>query len=407
MLQALRTWDFRVFLAGQAMSLFGNQVQQVGLLWLVYQTGHSATLLGTTMFLMGVPSALIAPWVGVWADRGRPLRLAMATQALSGVQALAVWGLVLTGDVHLLPLLLLVCAQGILIGVDMPLRQILVPRLLTGQRSLGSGVALNSLVYDGTRIAGASLGGWIASAWGESSTFLVNGLAHLLTAALFLTIRRPPARPQGNGRPVELLREGWRYAVAFWPVRAILLMSAVVSFAGSAYMILLPMIVGEVLGGDATGLGMLMGAAGMGALLGGLAFGVVVRQAVHPWLIGLGAGMFGTGLAILSASSSLALALAAMLVLGFGIMIMMVACSTTLIGLAAADKQGRVLSLFTLSYAAAAPLGGLCAGWLSSRIGAPLTIAGSAALSLTAALRFLSVLDHLRPFLEHDAAADH
>ncbi|MGA7328534.1 MAG: MFS transporter [Rhodomicrobium sp.] len=389
MLQALRGKDFRLFLAGQTLSLFGNQVQQVGLLWLIYQISDSAIILGTTVFLLAVPVALIAPLIGVWADCASPLRLLIVTQTLFSVQALALGALLFAGQPGTPAILVLVCVQGVLNGIDMPLRQILVPRLLRTRHELGSGVALSALVYDLTRVLGPALGGLVAATSGERATFLLNGLAHFAAIGAFIAIRprRWPVAAKGTGA-VCLLRQGWQYVAALPPLRAIFLLSAGMGFAGSAYMVLLPVIARDTLGAGAQGLGLLMSAAGAGAVAGGIFFGSAKNADHHPRLIAAGAWIFAIGLTGLSLLLSIMAAAIALGVAGFGIMIMMAASNTTLIGLAGTDKQGRILGLFTLSYGAAAPLGGLCAGFAADHFGAQATLAGSAVLGLAAAAWF-------------------
>lgn len=399
-----RPANFRLFIAGQALSMFGNRVQEVGLFWLVYEATQSATLLGTMMFVGGLPIALLAPLVGTFADRASPLRLAIVMQYLLATQALLLGALVVAGEIEPAVILSLVCLQGILNGIDMPLRQILVPRLVRDRAGLSTGVALNAVAYDAMRIVGPVIGGLIAVAWGETVTFLVNGLAHVAAAAAFLAIRtdRPPAIAGGPGVAARL-REGWRYAIASRPILAILLLSAVVAFAGSAYMTLLPVFASDILGGDARDLGALMGATGVGALLGAALFGLAKDISRHPRLIGAGAGLFGAGLAALSLATTEIAACLSLALAGFGIMVMMAACNTSLVGLTEADKQGRVLGLFTLSYAGAAPLGGLCAGALAAQIGAAPTIGASAVVGLVAALCFAPLVRRLEVLLR-DAA---
>ena len=348
----------------------------------------SAIILGTTVFLLAVPTALIGPLIGVWADRASPLRLLIATQSLFTMQALALGALLFAGQPETPAILALVCVQGVLNGIDMPLRQILVPRLLRSREELGGGMALNAIVYDLTRVLGPALGGLVAAASGERATFLLNGLAHFAAIAAFIAIRprQWPVAAKGTGAGC-LLRQGWQYVAALPPLRAIYLLSAGMGFAGSAYMVLLPVIARDTLGGGAQGLGLLMSAAGAGAVAGGIFFGSA-KNAHHPKLIAAGAWIFAVGLTALSLLLSMMAAAAALGVAGFGIMIMMAASNTTLIGLAETDKQGRVLGLFSLSYGAAAPLGGLCAGFAANHFGAQATLAGSAVLGLATAAWF-------------------
>jgi len=405
---ALRVPNFRRFLVGQTLSLLSNSIQQVGLLWLIYRTSHSSMVLGVMAFVGSVPAAVVSPLAGVFADRTNPLRIATITQFLYMVQAFLLAALAYCNRIDGWEVISLICLLGFLNGVDMPMRQILIPQLLHRRQEIGNGVALNAMVYDGTRMLGPLLGGLIVAHFAEGPSFIANGLGHFVVLLLFLSIRLSPQPIAGKqGTVLQDLSLGVRYAAGFWAVRSIFLLSACVSFAGSAYMVLLPIVAEDVLGGGARGLGLLMSSIGVGAVSGGVYFSLRRNTAGQATLIGIGAGIFGTGLFLLSLSHALLAASMAMGLVGFGIMIMMAACNTTLIEITEAGKQGRVLSLFTLSYLAVAPIGSLCMGFLASHIGAAQTIALSSVLCLLAALQFSFRAPHIENLLAHSGGNHH
>ena len=393
---ALRSLNFRYFLAGQAISLLGNAIQQLALMWLVYRMSHSAMILGVMGFVSGLPAALISPLGGVMADRMPPHRVVVATQILAALQAFALALLVYLQRVDVPAIVALVCLQGIINGIDTPVRQMFVGRLVDHPQDIGSAVASNSIVYDAARLIGPAFGGFLLAHFAEGPAFFTNGICHAVVVGLFLRIRLPaPSIEPVREGVVETLCEGVRHAMSHGGIRVILLLSACVSFAGSGYMVLTPLMAADVLQGGPESLGYLMSAVGAGAIAGALLFSVRFGASGHARLIGLGALLFGISLVVFSQSRVLVVSVGALSVAGFGIMVMMAACNTLLFRLTEAKLHGRILSLFTLSFLGSAPLGSLCAGYVADRVGAPATIGAGGFLAVAAALLFSTQLPAL------------
>jgi MFS family permease len=390
-LPAFQSRNFRFFLVGQALSLFGNSMQQVALAWLVYRSTHSPVILGLVGFAGGLPAALVAPFAGVLADRSNPQRIVVAAQILAVLPALLLALLVYIERTDVAAIIVLVCVIGIVSGIDMPVQQMFVARLVNRKDDVGSAVALNSVAYDGARVLGPAVGGIIVASYSEGFAFLANGLCHVLVVAIFLVIRLQPGHVGARDESVvQTLVHGMRYAMTFQPVLAILLLSGCVSFAGSAYMVLMPVMAATVLDGGPYALGFLLGSISVGAIAGGLYLSTRRDVAGFAELICIGASLFGFGLLAFSQSTMLYLSAATLCVAGFGIMMMMASCNTILLTITDASKHGRILSLFTLSFLAMAPLGAVCSGVLASKISAQATIAASAVLCLLSALAFSS-----------------
>jgi predicted MFS family arabinose efflux permease len=397
---ALRSRNFRFFLAGQATSLLGNSVQQVALVWLVYRTSHSAMILGLMGFVAGFPAAIISIFAGVFADRHNPHRIIIATQTLSTLQALLLAGLVFLNHVTVAAMVALVCLLGFINGVDTPVRQMLVARLVNRKEDISSAVASNSIVYDLARIFGPAIGGFILASYTEAYSFVVNGFTHAVVVGLFLSIRLPPHISTARAEPVlETFVEGVRYAFKFREVRAIIILSACISFAGSTYMVLMPVVAATTLKGGPNMLGFLMGSVGVGAIIGGLFFSFRFRTEWVAPLIAIGASLFGLGLFAFSRSSRPIISLLALVVVGWGIMVMMASCNTALLTFTDEQKHGRVLSLFSLSYLTMSPVGALCTGYVANKLGTLTTITVGAIISLLAAAWFSTHIPRLRQIL--------
>jgi len=177
-----------------------------------------------------------------------------------------------------------------------------------------------------------------------------------------------------NSRIWQELKEGYDYAFRFEPIRAILLMLALVSLMGMPYTVLMPVFARDILKGGPDVLGFLMGAAGVGALTGALY--LASRKSVLGLgrMIPISAGLFGLGLISFSFSHALIFSLAFLLMVGFGQMVQMASSNTLLQTILRDDQRGRVMSFYTMAFMGMTPIGSLLAGLLASKIGAQWTV---------------------------------
>jgi MFS family permease len=396
--RALRHRNFRLFLGGQFVSITGTWMQQVALGWLVYRLTHSAFLLGLVGFCGQIPSLVVSPLAGVWADRWNRHRMVVATQALSMLQALALAGLVLTDVVRVWHVLVLSLFIGIVNAFDVPARQSFLVEMVGGREDLPNAIALNSSTFNAARLVGPSVAGAMIAAVGEGVVFLVNGLSYVAVIAALLAMR-VPARPSLVG-PVapawKTLEEGFTYVTRFSPVRSILLLVALVSLAGAPYAVLMPVFATDVLHGDSHTLGFLVGSIGVGALCGALL--LASRRTVRGLgnLIVAAVAGFGTALVAFSFSRSVGLSLVLVFFTGLGLMVQMAASNTILQTLVDDDKRGRVMSFYAASFMGTMPIGSLIAGGLAGTIGAPRTLCLGGVFCLLGAVAFARALPGIR-----------
>jgi MFS family permease len=387
---ALRSGNFRLFIAGQAVSLVGTYMQQVAMGWLVYRLTQSAFMLGLVGFVGELPGVAVAAFAGVIADRVNPQRIVLVTQTLAMVQAFLLAALVFTGHINVAGILILSCALGLVNGLDVPARQVFLLQLLDREDDLPNAVALNSFVLDSARLIGSALAGALIATYGEAICFLANGASYIAVIAALLAMRlSPPAMAPHPENVVAALARGLRFAFGFAPIRTVLLVVAFVAFAGAPYTVLMPVMASTVLGGGPYTMGILMASTGLGALVGAFYLGSWRTTLGLDRLIPLGASLFGGGLILFALSRSLGLSALCLVIAGFGIMIFMASSNSILLAIAPADKRGRVMSLFTLSFMATVPVGSLYTGALASSIGAAPTIVIGGGLCVIAALGFL------------------
>ncbi|WP_437611071.1 MFS transporter [Sorangium sp. So ce834] len=396
--RALRHRNYRLFFFGQGASLIGTWLTRVATSWLVYRLTNSALLLGIVGFAGQIPTFLIAPIAGVLVDRWDRHRVLVITQVMAMVQSALLAVFALTGTITVWHVLVLAAFQGVINAFDTPARQAFVVQMVEAREDLSNAIALNSSMVNGARLLGPSIAGVLIAAVGEGWCFAIDSISYLAVIASLLAMRitRPERREAKRGHVLADLREGFRYVSSFPPIRAILLLLALVSLTGMPYTILMPVFAGEVLHGGANTLGLLMAASGVGAVTGAL--WLASRRSV----LGLGralsiaGALFGLGLVGFSFSRSVWLSAPLLAIIGGGMMVQMAASNTLLQTIVEEDKRGRVMSFYTMAFFGMAPFGSLIAGWLGGRIGAPATVLWGGVATLAAVGVFVRKLPELR-----------
>lgn len=386
-LRALRHRNYRLYFSAQIFSLLGTWIQTVSMSWLVYRLTGSAFLLGLTGFAAQLPILLFAPFGGLWSDRFDRRRTLVVTQSLAMTQACVLAGLAWSGHVEVWHVIALALALGLINAFDNPLRQSLTPLLVDDRKDVPNVIALNSFMFNSARLVGPSIAGLLIDFVGEGVCFLVNAASYVGVIGVLLGLRlREVPRASRDASVWAGLREGYRYAFGFGPIRALLLLIGAVSFTITPYVFLMPLFAGEIFHGSARTLGLLIGGAGFGAV--GATLYLASRGSIHG-LTGMIAGSAATaGAAIVafSMSRSLPLSVALMVLVGAGVIGTAASINTILQTLVDEDKRGRVMSLYTAAFLGLSPLGSLAGGQLAHGIGAPATFAVGGALCIAAAV---------------------
>jgi MFS family permease len=395
--RSLRYRNYRLFFGGQSLSLIGTWIQRIALPWLVYRLTGSAFLLGVVGFAGQIPAFLLAPFAGVLTDRWNRYHILIATQVLAMIQALVLALLFFIGAIEVWHIILLAIFMGFINAFDMPARQAFVVEMVEKKEDLGNAIALNSSMVNSARLLGPSVAGVLIAATNEGTCFLINGLSYLFVIVSLLMMKVTPRKISVRDTQVfRGLKEGFSYAFGFAPIRAILLLLALVSFMGMPYTVLMPVFAKEILHGGSHTFGFLMGASGIGALSGALY--LASRKSILGLgkIIPLSAAIFGCGLIAFSLSRLFLLSLALMLVAGLGMIMQMASSNTIIQTIVDDDKRGRVMSFYMMAFIGAAPFGSLLAGGLASVIGAPNTLLIGGVLCILGAVAFAHKLPDLR-----------
>lgn len=394
--------NYRLYFAGQGISLVGTWMTRLATGWLVFRlAGRDAPwLLGVVSFAGLAPAFFLGPVAGVFVDRWDRHRVLVVTQILSLLQSAALAWVAFRGEGGAIAIGLVVALsafQGVINAFDMPARQSLLVQLVARREDLPNAIALNSSLVNGARLVGPALAGGVIAAVGEAWCFAIDAASYVAVVAALLAMRLAPRpRAAATASVGRHLVEGVRYAFGFPPIRALLLLLALISFATMPQSVLMPVFAADVLRGGPYTLGLLSAAQGLGALSGAL------YLASRPSVLGLGrvivaaALILGLGLAGFSRSGSVWVSAALLVATGAGMMVQMAASNTLIQTMVDEDKRGRVMGFYGMAFQGVAPFGSLLGGWLAGVIGARSVVLGSGLLVIAAGLTFASQLPRLR-----------
>ncbi len=395
-LRSLSHKNYRLFYGGQLISLTGTWMQIVAQSWLVYRLTDSAATLGLVAFAGQMPGFLLAPLGGAVADTFSRHRILITTQAFAMLLAFALSVLTLTGTVAVWHVYVLAALLGVVNAFDIPSRQAFVADLV-GREDLVNAIALNSSMINGARLVGPAMAGLLVATIGEGWCFFVNGLSYVAVIAGLSRMRVERQATAAERRsPIQRIVEGFSFVGRTGPIRALIILLGLVSLFGMPYTVLMPVFADRILHVGAGGLGMLLGAAGVGALCAALL--LVARRGVRGMgrLVAFSSAGFGASLVLFSQLQDFRLAVVVLVVVGFS-MIIQIASSNTLVQAMSPDAlRGRVMAVYSMMFLGMAPLGALLAGWLAERVGAANTVALGGAGCILSALIFSLRLPALR-----------
>jgi MFS family permease len=268
---------------------------------------------------------------------------------------------------------------------------------MVGREDLMNAIVLNSSMVNAARVVGPAVAGLLVAAFGEAWCFLLNGLSYLAVIAGLMMMRVPAPKPIAPGRSaLHDTIEGFRFVAKTAPVRALLVLVGLVSFAGVPYSVLMPVFADRILHGGARGLGLLVGASGLGALGGALS--LTLRRGVRGlgrWIAG-SAAAFGVLLILFSFSHAFWLSMCLLVPVGAAMMLQIAASNTLIQAMVPDILRGRVMAAFAIMLMGMAPFGALVAGWTADRLGAPTTVAIGGVICVVAAAVFASRLPSIR-----------
>jgi len=382
--RVFRIRNYRVYTAGNAISLIGSWMQRFSVGWLAWELSHSPTWLGVVAVADLMPTLLLSPLAGVLADRLDRVRLVALTQILAMAQAALLALLTYSGAVTIATLLALTLALGIINAVNQPARLALIPNLVD-RASLPSAVAINALVFNGARFVGPAITGPIVYHGGVALAFALNGLSYLVFLGALSQVRLAPDEHRTGARR-EFIRDtlaGYTYALHHPGIGPIIFLFAVTSLSIRGFVELFPGFADVVFRTGPIGLSWLVATLGLGAVMGGL--WMVRRQGIQGLTSLIMGHVLLVALSVLgfTATANYWFALACVFVCGFSLITTGISAQTLVQSTVDPAMRGRVMALYGMLFRGGPALNALILGWLASLIGLRLAVAGGAVICVT------------------------
>ena len=389
-LSAFRHRDYRLLWGSQLFSLTGTWMQGLAQSWLVLGFTNSPLHLGLINVCQFGPSLVLGLPGGVLADRFPKRRLLIATQAVYLLLTSLLAVLVATGRVELWHIYAVAVSLGCVNAVDMPTRQAFVTDIV-GKPDLSNAVALNSALFNGSRVVGPALAGVLLSTAGTAVCFVFNAASYLPVLAALLLMRTEgwaPGVVVGEGA-LERLRQGLAYAAGTAAVLRPLVLVGLVATFGMNFNVWVPLLARDDLAIGAGGFGLLMSSLGIGSLAGALGLAFSGRKPGRWAMLATGAafGLAEVGLAMAArVGAPIPVVLVLMAAIGFSMSTTMAMANIAVQSTAPDAMRGRVMSIYTTVFAGSTPIGAAIAGGTAAAFGS------SAAVAAGGIVVFLSAL---------------
>ena len=383
-LRSLRHRNFRLLLLGALLSSAGDFMQNIAQSWLVWQLTRSPFLLGVVSFFDTVPRLFFGALGGAIADRFDRRRLLMITQTLGMAQAFIYWLAVYFQFIALWHIVVLAFFLGAVNTLNQLARQSLVNSLVP-REELFNAIALQSSVFNFSKILGPALGGILIALVGIANCFLINAISFLALIFTLVMMELPPWEALAKQKGIwSEIQEGYRYLRGNQRLFSIVMLSYVLALVGAPYTRFIPVFSTNILHVGPAGFGLLMAAPGIGATASALGLASLGnRRPGILWIASCALG-FAVFLGLFAFSYSFVLSLLLLALVGFCFIAFRASSNTAIQSETPAHLLGRVLSLFFMDRGLWS-LGGLLIGSSASLIGIDWTLAVSAAICAVAA----------------------
>jgi MFS family permease len=389
--RALRHRNFRLFFGGQLTSLIGTWMQTVAQAWLVLKLTNSPLMLGLVTFARFAPMLMVALFAGVVVDHVDRRRLLIVSQSLLMLSAFILAALTWSGVVRVEHVIILAAFNGLVGAFDVPGRQSFVVEMV-GIEDLPNAIALNSMIFNGARAIGPAIAGILIAWTGIAMCFFLNGVSFLAVIWSLFAMNLPRKIAQSfGGSMLRRLHEGLAYVWGHRPSFNLLVIGGICNGFAVQYTVLLPVFARNILHGDAGAYGMLMGAQGLGAVIGAVILASrssATGSQRQNLMIGL--MVAAVGIVVFGLSRQMALSLVAQTIIGAALINYMASTNTLLQMFVSDELRGRVMSLYTISFIGAAPLGALEVGFIGQHLSPEIAVEICGAIALFCAVFMLT-----------------
>ncbi|RKR81154.1 putative MFS family arabinose efflux permease [Mucilaginibacter gracilis] len=390
---AFRSRNYRLYFAGQSISLIGTWMQKTAVSWVIYELTHSKFMLGVTLFASMFPSFLFSFIGGVAADRYNRYRLLLATQVASMAQAILITALVFFKHYSVWEIITLSAILGLINAFDVPARQSLVYEMVDDKADLPNALALNSSMVNLSRLIGPGIAGIIIEKLGDDVCFGLNAISFIAVIGSILMMRLPAYVKKPHTKNVfGELKEGFVYIKNTPSISFILIMLAAISLFVLPYSTLIPVYAKDIFHGTASTFGVIDSVIGLGAFSGAMFLASLKPGMNLKKILAINTLIFGAGLALFSHETYYYLALVFATFSGFGMMSQITISNTLIQTTVAPEMRGRVISFYAMAFFGMQPLGGLIIGGVSQWIGVQNTMLAEGGIALLIGLVHLRFL---------------
>jgi len=372
---AFKSRNYKLYFAGQSISLIGTWMQKTAVSWVIYSQTHSQFMLGLTLFASLFPSFIFSFLGGVASDRYNRYKLLLITQVASMIQAVLLTVLIFFKDYAVWEIIALSALLGLINAFDVPARQSLVYEMVDDKTDLPNALALNSSMVNLSRLIGPGLAGLALEKFGEDICFGLNAVSFIAVIGSLLMMRLPKYKPKLHTKNVfGELKEGFMYIRRTPSISLTLIMLGLISLLVLPFSTLIPVYAKDIFKGTASTFGVIDSVIGLGAFCGAIFLASLKPGRNLRKILAINTLVFGGGLIFFSHTTYYPIALVFAAVSGFGMMSQITISNTLIQTTVDPDMRGRVISFYAMAFFGMQPLGGLLVGAVSEWVGTPDTV---------------------------------
>lgn len=365
---AFASRNYQLFFSGQLISFIGTWLQIVAEGWLVTVMTNSAFWIGMVAAAASLPVLLFSLFGGIIVDRYNKKKILYFTQIASMILAFIYGVLIITNHINIYEVLVLAFLLGCVTALELPARQAFVAEMIEREK-MSSAIALNASMFNGARVIGPSIAGFLISLFGTGGAFILNAISFIPSLISIHFIKPFAQEKRVHPHPITAMKQGILYAAKHPVLRDFLIISGFVSIFGWSYSIILPLLVKNVYHQDAAGLGYFFAASGFGALLGSFFVSAMARRISQINLIFFGGTLFTISLLLFGFAPPLLIAIPLIFLTGFGIFTLFMTMNIIIQHTVSDEYRGRVMSIFMLVFIGFIPFSSLEIGFLSEHLG--------------------------------------
>ncbi|NTV16570.1 MAG: MFS transporter [Chlorobiaceae bacterium] len=384
---AFKSPNFRRYFPGQVISMIGTWIQMVAQGWLVLEITGSAFDVGLAAAASTLPTLFLSLFGGVVVDRYPRRTILLWTQSAAMLLAFVLGIFAMTGTVTIWIILILSFLLGCVNALNVPALQAFLSEIVEHEH-LASAVAMNSAIYNGSRVIGPAIAGFLISATGTGTAFLVNGVSFFAVILSLLSMKKAQQEHVEKIalHPLRAIREGLAYSWKHPLIRTCIFFIAVIAIFAWSYVTMLPVIAKRTFGMDASGMGYLYGVSGLGSVVGTVLVSIYSRKIDRLVFIAGGTILFALALIGFTFTTFLPAALFFLFFSGFGLVSAVSTLSATIQSTVDDRFRGRVMSLYMMIFMGFMPIGNLEIGYLSEHFGTGIAIRIGCFVTILAAI---------------------